>query len=371
MKQVTLPRLELCACHLLTQLLVKVKTALKFENIDTFGWTDSTIVLSWLSSHPRKWKNFVANRTSYIIDILPSQYWHHIPSKSNPADLATRGVSPIDLKNAHLWWYGPTVIREEFCTNAKSQIIELTDLERRSKEIYYVNEKMQNDLFYYYSDYTKLIRITALILRFVRNCKAQNQIRQTGFLTGFILHKDNVFTKLIVRYYHLQFLHAGSRQLQYLLGIKYWIPSVVHIIKQCVYKCVICMRHRNKPFEQQMGNLPKYRLESVTAFQNAGVDFAGPVLMRSWKGRGSKNYKSWISVFICLTTKAMHLELVTDLSTDAFIASLRRFVARRGKPSHMFSDNGTNFVGCNQKLKELLQFMLSSSIQEAIIKETY
>lgn len=96
------------------------------------------------------------------------------------------------------------------------------------------------------------------------------------------------------------------------------------------------------------------------------MDFAGPVFVRSWKGRGSRLYKAWIAVFVCLTTKALHLELVTELSTAAFVASLRRFVSRRGKPLHIYSDNETNFVGCNQELRELYQHLLTSETQSGI-----
>ncbi|GFW11740.1 uncharacterized protein TNCV_43751 [Trichonephila clavipes] len=88
-KQVSIPRLKLCGAHLLSKLFKSVLRTLKHYTFDVFAWTDSKIVLSWLSSHPRKWKTFVANRTSEIMEVLPTKHWRHVPSKENPADIAS------------------------------------------------------------------------------------------------------------------------------------------------------------------------------------------------------------------------------------------------------------------------------------------
>ncbi|XP_065354790.1 uncharacterized protein LOC135949223 [Calliphora vicina] len=182
-----------------------------------------------------------------------------------------------------------------------------------------------------------------------------------------ILDKNEKLTQLIVEHYHNNYLHAGTRQMQYLLGLKYWIPNITYLLKRTVYKCTTCMRFRQKPYQQRMGELPSYRVQPGSTFLHVGIDFAGPILIRSWKGRGSQSYKCWIAVFVCLNTKAVHLEAVTELTTAAFLASLRRFTSRRGKASHIYTDNGTNFVGCNQKLKALYEFLQNS--QDVIFRE--
>ncbi|GFX42206.1 uncharacterized protein TNCV_849631 [Trichonephila clavipes] len=79
------------------------------------------IVLSWLSSHPRKWKTFVANRTSEIMEVLPTKHWRHVPSKENPADIASRGIDPKCLPDCKLWWQGPPWLRLETSSWPKAE----------------------------------------------------------------------------------------------------------------------------------------------------------------------------------------------------------------------------------------------------------
>ena len=106
-------------------------------------------------------------------------------------------------------------------------------------------------------------------------------------------------------------------------------------------------------------------------FLETGVDYAGPVMIVDRKARGCKLIKTYICVFICLATKAVHLELVSDLKKEAFIAALNRFTARRGKPQNIYSDNGTAFVGTFNELTNLLKQNLSSNLSENAINFSF
>lgn len=103
-----------------------------------------------------------------------------------------------------------------------------------------------------------------------------------------------------------------------------------------------------------MGQLPYDGVSPAPkAFTKTGVDYAGPIYTRTTKGRGHRSTKSYISVFICLTTRAVHLELVSDYSSQASIAEFRRFIARRGACATLRSDCGTTFVGADSELRQL------------------
>jgi len=117
-----------------------------------------------------------------------------------------------------------------------------------------------------------------------------------------------------------------------------------------------------------MGDLPPARLREAIPFSNTGIDFCGPFYVKERKYRNRAKIKTYVSVFICMSIKAIHLELVSDLSTDGFLAAFRRFISRRGLPEHVYSDNGTNFVGANNQLKEIYALLNSEKHKELVNK---
>jgi hypothetical protein len=112
-----------------------------------------------------------------------------------------------------------------------------------------------------------------------------------------------------------------------------------------------------------MGQLPLERVTPGLVFERVGVDYAGPVYLKLGHVRKPTIVKSYICVFVALSVKAVHLELVSDLTSTAFIACLRRFIARRGKPSSIWSDHGSNFVGAARELAELKAFLEQQRIK--------
>ena len=168
-----------------------------------------------------------------------------------------------------------------------------------------------------------------------------------------ILPSRHPLTLLILKSQHIAQLHAGPQSVLATIRLTYWPINAKRDIKYVINKCVTCSRANPKMLTPIMGNLPPQRLEPARPFCNTGVDYCGPVYLVNSKLRKKITIKAYIAIFICLATKAVHIELVSDLSTDAFISALRRFIARRGKCTNLYSDNGTNFVGANRELTKL------------------
>jgi len=156
---------------------------------------------------------------------------------------------------------------------------------------------------------------------------------------------------------HLRNLHAGTQALLSIIRTKYWPISGRNAIRKVLHRCLVCCRARAAPVAQLMGNLPAARVLPSPPFAKSGVDYAGPLNIKISRNKTSKAY---LCVFVCFVTKAVHLEIVSDLSTTAFLNSLKRFIARRGKCISIYSDNGTNFVGANNALKEMYQLVSAS-----------
>ena len=117
-----------------------------------------------------------------------------------------------------------------------------------------------------------------------------------------------------------------------------------------------------------MGKLPRQRLSiGLPAFTNTGIDYFEPLMIKLNKQtrKTCATAKRYGAVFTCLTTWAVHLELIRNLSTDNFILELRRFISQRGYPLEIFSDNGTNFIGGERELRDAI----SELDQNKIYKE--
>ena len=138
------------------------------------------------------------------------------------------------------------------------------------------------------------------------------------------------------------------------------------VVRSITRDCVVCKRHKGKPSFQLQGQLPQELITPGSVFERVGVDYAGPINIKYGFVRRPTIVKAYVCLFVSLTVKAVHLELVSDLTTEAFIAALRRFTARRGYPMLIWSDIGTNFVGANRELKHLIDFMKNQTTQRGI-----
>lgn len=132
---------------------------------------------------------------------------------------------------------------------------------------------------------------------------------------------------------------------------RYWVLGARNLVRKHNHKCVKCVRERAATEKQFMAALPKERITSSRPFSHCGIDYAGPIRVREAAGRGRKSHKTYIALFVCLATRAIHLELVHDYTSAAFISALERFSARRGCPIALYSDNGTTFQGADRELR--------------------
>lgn len=160
------------------------------------------------------------------------------------------------------------------------------------------------------------------------------------------------FAKKIIYQFHLIGIHGGTQLTLNLIRQEYWLINARMQTKSVIGNCIKCKREKREFLYQIMGSLPATRCSISRPFSYIGLDYAGPMLMKDRNGRGIKSYKCYIAVFICLTTRAVALELVTGLDAQSFLAALHRFVAHHGKPVRVTCDNGRNFVGGDNELKK-------------------
>ena len=167
-----------------------------------------------------------------------------------------------------------------------------------------------------------------------------------------IIPKKHFISKLLIKHFHESTYHQGRHMTEGAIrSAGYWIVGARRLVSSLIHKCVICRRTRGKTAIQKMGDLPVDRLTPNPPFTYVGVDVFGPwqVTTRRTRG-GSAASKRWAVLFSCLVSRAVHIEVIEELSASSFINALRRFVALRGPVKQVRSDRGTNFVGAVNEL---------------------
>ena len=417
LKRLTIPRLELSGALLLTNLFEKVRNSLYIEIDAAIFWTDSEIVLHWLQTNPNTLKTFVSNRVSEIQVKTSINQWRHVRSKDNPADELSRGQLPNKFVKNELWFKGPKWLSQEEDFWPKSEIRANTYTLTESKKLNCLKIDIQTSIFEKFSSFTVLKRVIAFCFRFLpkyRHCKGtlkttelnhaetvvirlvqkssfykeienltkgntlskkskilnldpflceNGLLRVGGRLQNselsfdkqhpILLPRSNFLTDLIIKYYHLHCLHAGVQTTLYAMRQRFWPIDGRNQIKKLIRKCINCFRAKPILANPKMGNLPGARVIKTRPFNRVGIDYCGPFYIKERKYRNQRKLKVYVSVFVCMTIKAIHIEVVSDLSTEGFLGALRRFISRRGKPQSIYSDNATNFQGARNELNEL------------------
>lgn len=285
-KPVTIPRLELTAAVLLAKLLDFVQASLHRKEIPCYGWTDSTVALFWINSHPSKWKAFVAHRVTEIQRYPPLTGGMSHPTRTPPTAHHADLLAP---KNP---------IRkfpEKDQGFAKQQ--KLTPQEPlthaapfpRRQRLVRVGDRLENAPYLFHQKHPTLLG-------------------------------DHPVTELIASQAHLRSLHTGTQLTLATIRQEYWIVKARTMVKKIIHKCIPCTRERaNVTTTQLMGQLPAARVSApFRAFTHCSVDYADPICTRHSSGRGIKSHKGYIAIFICLASKAIHLELVSSYASPAF-----------------------------------------------------
>lgn len=210
LKPTTIPRLELCGALLATRLHAKVISSLTIKINDSYFWTDSTIVLAWLKTQSNQLKTFVRTRVGEIQDTTAGHRWSYVPSKENPADLVSRGISANSISSCELWWSGPDFLKSQNIqfpitpntqseltstqTQAASEIVLHTTTQTTSEN---KDTNTIHELINKTSSYTHLIRSFAYIQRFIHNCKNPKN-KYTHTLSATELNKsENSILKFV------------------------------------------------------------------------------------------------------------------------------------------------------------------------------
>lgn len=443
-KTISIPRLELCAAKLLAELMNHVRNTCALDYAPYYLYSDSTTTLYWIKSNISNLKIFVANRVSTIQTHTNIETWSYVPSKQNPADIASRGMKSSELIHSNLWWTGPEFLllpieeRQRITPELTAEKSQIVRSEYRSTLIAVTSASAAKplnidgvSLIDKYDSLGKVVRVTAYLFKALYQKKSTNTIvigrlnhqqllcalnywikytqqkyfaaeyyalsqgksvetsnqlktfmpfldadsimRNKGRATNadityderypIIIPAHSVLSKLLIREAHERTLHGNAQVMIHYLRAKYWIIGLRKAVKTAVKSCIICIRYKGTEAKQLMGDLPKERLSNVRPFHYCGVDYFGPIKVKRWEEKCMKIDFGYVAVFVCMTTKMIHLECVSNLKTEKFLWALSRLSSIYQTPRKMFSDNAKTFQGANNELKSIFNSWQSSEVE--------
>ncbi|UYV72089.1 hypothetical protein LAZ67_9001784, partial [Cordylochernes scorpioides] len=402
-KRITIPRLELLACLIGARLLVHVLENLEESPEKIQCWTDSSPALYWIQQQ-ENWAQFVSNRVKEITTLTKSEDWNHVAGEHNPADLPSRGESPSKFIKSG-WWEGPKWLqekKEDWPVSKVQYDLEAIEEERRKTVVAGFVAKKPEENPWYLNLYegkrevtlTQILRVIAWMLRFKPSEYKGDVISQEEldsaekslvkiiqsesigeedpnmkqlhafqdkeglwrvktrivnrnddelFRLPILIPTNHPVTELIVKSVHEKMYHCGAQTLRSVLREKFWIPKARQLVRHVIHKCPRCRRFETKRVDVPEASLPQHRVRDVVVFEVTGIDLGGPLYLEDGQ-------KVWFVIFTCGVYRAVHLELVTSLSKEALVGAVETFVARRGCPAVIYSDNGTNLVGLRNEL---------------------
>ncbi|XP_064486179.1 uncharacterized protein LOC135398725 [Ornithodoros turicata] len=175
-----------------------------------------------------------------------------------------------------------------------------------------------------------------------------------------VLPPDHSFTELLVTSAHRRILHGGVLETMTDIRDRFWIPRCRQLVKKIIRRCSLCHRQKLKAATAPVAPLPSDRINKQDPFAIVGIDFAGPLYVKTADGE----IKSYITLFTCAVTRAVHLEIVSNLTTTNFLMAFRRFISRRGLPQVIYSDNALTFRRAAKDIRCLWELLSSPAVRD-------
>ena len=416
----SIPRLELLAATIGVRMTKSILEALSIKDVQVHYWSDSTTVLAWICrennwstfvynrvkeirehSSPEQWHHVpgecnpadLPSRGCTSKQLLASKWWE----------------GPSWLHDCKNW-----PVKKSFCDETEvAKELRKTAIKASATVCSFLvtagSKGREENLWGLdrFSSYKRVLCVLAWVKRFVHNIKSKVEHRERGYIsskeiveselsvikmlqaecflalddeqikhfkpfyddnkvirlsTKIILRDDTYNFKcpiilpakhklvnLIIEEKYVELKHAGVQITMNALREKFWVLGGRQIIRSVIKSCISCRRYDARPLGSVPAPLPLDRIREAAVFEVVGVDFAGPIYLKGGQ-------KVWISIFTCAVYSAVHFELTSSLSVVAFLMALRRFIARRRRPSVIFSDNGKNYVGLNNALLQRVDY---------------
>ncbi|XP_067932830.1 uncharacterized protein [Watersipora subatra] len=411
LKKPTIPRLELQGAVTATRLANVLRKELKLSVDKETFWSDSQIVLGYISNDVRKFHLYVANRVSEIRKTTEPKQWNYVPTEFNPADIVSRGISAKEIIDNDMWWNRPPFLRDSVALDFNKQnwvntTVNESDPEVQKKGLVTMatfNTPSITRKFTRFSSWKKLVHSIALLKSFVKQkqwmykelktndlkeaealilkmaqaesypmkekekslIKLNPKIDDEGIVRvggrasastlsyqqkyPIIIPKNSHLAYLLTVRYHKQISHLGKRStLAAIRDAGIWMVNGSGVVKRVLNQCVGCARLRKAPETQLMGELLKERMEATPPFTNIGIDTFGPYYVKDKR----TELKRWGLLITCLYSRAVHIKVLDDMSADTLIQALRYFMALRGPVQTIYCGNGTNFFGVKNEIEK-------------------
>ena len=388
-KSLSIPRLELLGCVLLSSLISSCLHSLMsiFSSIDIYCWSDSADCIFWINNTSKTWKQFIQNRVTKIRDNLPGIKWMHCPGSLNPADIPSRGLDITKNNLLKVWLNGPDFLnhsksswpnQDVVSSHSANLITEEIELERKTPNV--------NSVFCIekFSNYDKVVRILCYVKRFIFNClskirkeiplsgciefkefkeaeftlllsdqlifkerkcdvidlynslnvyedkdgllKVKGRLERSNLSCPILLNKESHLTKLIIWRCHLKRYHSGLKDTLNELRQRFWVTRGRQTVKKVIANCVTCLKQNSRPFKSLPAPpLPHYRVNVQFPFSSTGVDYLGPLFV---KNIFKNDTDELFKVYVVLYTCASSRAVYLDLVPDAFSRSFIKSLKR-------------------------------------------